>query len=260
MFLVLYFIRGITLLLYSKIRNKRLIFDGSFLLSIINTFWVTYSFIRYYTSYSVGADKSTATGTMSILQRGLNDGILRITISNTISMWIQWIYVLIVLKASKTFGPMIETINTMIVNILKFSWIFWLIFIWFSTIGRICFFDVTPFQTFPDSFVYLLNAIFGQIDFTVFDGDHTLNHTYGYLYLWWFIVILNIVMLNLLIAILTSIYESINKGSNSLYLNQMIKINHLISKNPLYSSLSYSYVPINIVTMLFFPFLLMKSK
>lgn len=88
-----------------------------------------------------------------------------------------------------------------------------------------------------------------------------MSSPYGYLYLAIFIILSTIVMLNLLIALLANIYDSVNKTSNSLYLNQMIKINHSISQHKTYSCLSYSYIPINLITTLLLPLILIfKSQ
>ena len=80
-----------------------------------------YTFIRYETSYSVGIDRNTGDGAILVMQRGLNDSFMKVTVSNAITMTTQWILVVMALKASKTFGTMIETIITMIVSILKYS-------------------------------------------------------------------------------------------------------------------------------------------
>ena len=112
-----------------------------------------------------------------------------------------------------------------------------------------------------DSFIYLFNAIFAQIDFTIFQGDHVLSTSQGNIFLVAFIILFNIIMLNFLIAILASIYDSVDNKSNSLYLNQMIKINHSINQNKIYSSLSYSYVPFNLIVTIILPIILkLKSK
>ena len=259
--LILYLFRWFKLILFSRLCNKRIAFDGAFVLSIIMSFWAMYTFIRYETSYSVGIDRNTGDGAILVMQRGLNDSFMKVTVSNAITMITQWILVVMALKASKTFGTMIETIITMIVSILKYSWILIVLFAWFSTIGRVWFFDITSFTNMSDSFIYLFNAIFAQIDFTIFQGDHVLSTSQGNIFLVAFIILFNIIMLNFLIAILASIYDSVDNKSNSLYLNQMIKINHSINQNKIYSSLSYSYVPFNLIVTIILPIILkLKSK
>lgn len=64
-------------------------------------------------------------------------------------------------------------------------------------------------------------------------------------------------LLNFLIAILSTTYSELNDVKNGLYMRKVIQFRQKYAYDRKYSSLVYSPVPLNMITFLFTPILMM---
>jgi len=68
-------------------------------------------------------------------------------------------------------------------------------------------------------------------------------------------------LLNFLIAILSTTYSSLNMVKNGLYMRKVIQYRQRYNYDRYYSSIVYAPPPLNLISMFFLPFLaLRKSK
>ena len=172
-------------------------------------------------------------------------------------LFVMWIKFYVYLKLTKTFGYVIKIIEIMIYELLNFFLIFSVIILAF---GVICY-DLLDsshyrFSSFELSIRTLLEITYGQIFFDGFSDNQTLAAVLITL----FSVISMIIMLNLLVAILSNTYATINtrsglENANILYQNYLSR-----KSNKYYSSLICFPPPLNLIMILFSPFIMFQKS
>jgi uncharacterized integral membrane protein len=75
-----------------------------------------------------------------------------------------------------------------------------------------------------------------------------------------FIVLFNILLLNLLIAILSSTYAMLEGEKLVLYINEILKLRSTLEYDKQCSALVSSFPPYNIIALLFSPFIMIKKE
>ena len=173
----------------------------------------------------------------------------------SIIIFIQWSRVTLVLRLSRTFGPMVEIIIAMIKELFVFGFLYLLIFSMFLFTGTILFFRLNDFNTFEAAAKYLFNASLGTFSFETFDGTMAVSNYIGYGFIILYVVFSNITLLNFLIAILSDIYGILKQKSSILYYQQIIKVRQAHDFNKYFSSLVWSPPPLNIIIIPFIPFI-----
>jgi hypothetical protein len=187
-----------------------------------------------------------------------NDKFLPFSVGSGIIIGLQWARVFFILRIHKVFGPLIEIIITMIRELFIFGFISIAIILIFSVVGRIIFYEITEFQSFGASLLYLFESLLGNFDYDVFENDLArIDVIYGYIFLTLFLIFSAIVLLNFLIAILSDVYVVWKEFSSSMYLRQIIRVKqYMEGSDDYYSCLVAAVVPINIFIVPFVPFVL----
>ena len=222
----------------------------------INSFMILYTLIRYYTYYK--ADNNSTTN--QSMNRAIHDQFLNIMISLSFTILSQWIRILLFIRATKELGYLLEIIRIVMFRILRFGVIYFIVMVIFITMGRILFFDVPDYSTYTNWSTTLFNASLGQFDLTVFNGNYLLSKYYGYVFLVTYIFISNIVLLNFLIAVLSSIYSNLKQRSSGLYLKHIVQVHHTYNITSKYTWFSFVYVPFTFVMLIISPLFLFKWK
>ena len=173
---------------------------------------------------------------------------------------IQFVRVLLILQASKIFGPMLKTLFSMLGEVARFLLILSIIVFAFIVMGRISFFEFDELSSISKATTYMVSALFGEFDFGTFDGPATSNNWVGYIYLMVYLFITTTTLLNFLIAILSNTYEINRSRSKGLYLSYIVNVKHTVDKDKNYSSLVYSYTPFIFFLLPVYPFLLWKER
>ena len=172
---------------------------------------------------------------------------------------LQYLRIFIKFQGSRTFGPLIRTLISMLYQLMLFS-LFIIIMLGFIFGGRIAFVEFNQFRSFSSTALFLFDALLGNYKFSVFDNSQFGLGVYGKIYLMAYLIISNIVLLNFLIAILSDTYSHLNEKKQGLYLQQVIYIKQTLIKDENYSSLVFNFAPFNIFLLPVAPFLLMKQR
>ena len=175
---------------------------------------------------------------------------------------IQWTRIIFLFKVNSFVGPMLNIIQNMLYDVLKFIFIYLLILVIFAAAGRLMFNQIDQFNSDKDTFTYLISASFGEFEFDKFDSKAmTVSKNFGYIYLITYLIISNIVLLNFVIAILSSTYSRLISVSKALYLNEIVKARNIFEFNHYFSSLISLPIPLNGILLPFYPFIVyLKSK
>ena len=137
---------------------------------------------------------------------------------------IQWIRVVLIFRVNSIFGPMLNILTKMIIEISKFLLIYGMFFLIFSSSGRLLFNGLSSFKDNTSTVITLFSASLGNFSFSMFDDPNNVVSSFNsYAYLVLFLVISNVILLNFIIAILTSIYEVLKAKSTIIYLTQIVK-------------------------------------
>lgn len=185
---------------------------------------------------------------------------IKLTIVMALIIGIQWSRVIIILLGSRTFGPIIKILFSMLYELAVFCMIYIIIILMFTFAGRVAFVELVEFSTFGKTILMLFDASFGNYDMSIFDKSQMGLEIYGKVYLVLYMMLIGIVVLNFLIAILSETYSILNQKKQGLYLMQIISIKQIVTQDPNYSSMIYSYIPMSLYLVPVLPFLLYKPN
>lgn len=197
-------------------------------------------------------------GRHAYLRDDLGNAFMIVEKACLVFLFLMWIKFYVYLKLTQTFGYVIKIIEIMIYELINFFLIFALIVLAFALI---CYdlLDASNwrFGSFEMSIRTLLEITYGQVFFSGFSDNITLETVLITI----FSVIGMVIMLNLLVAILSNTYSTINlrsslENANILYENYL---NRRPEKH--YSSLICYPPPLNVIMILFSPFIIfLKSE
>ena len=159
-----------------------------------------------------------------------------------------WIRVLFLFRLNRTLGPLIKIILHMSRDISKFLFLLALVLVTFACIGKIEF-SVPEFSTFADSIITLYSWMLGLFTFTSMEPEGMK----GVLYLAFYLLVNMILLLNLLIAILSTTFSLFVTHGVGLYLESIIDMLPLLTFHPCYNILTYQVVPFNLLSCLCLP-------
>lgn len=145
-----------------------------------------------------------------------------------------WIRVLYLLRLNRTLGPLIKIILHMSREIFKFLFLLVLILVIFACIGKIEF-SIAEFTTFTDSIVTLYSWMLGLFTFAEMEPEGPK----GMLYLAFYLLVNMVLLLNFLIAILSSTYSLLVTHGVGLYLESIIATLPLSTFHPRYNILTF---------------------
>ena len=113
-----------------------------------------------------------------------------------------WLKVILLFGLNRLVGPLIRTVASMISDIFSFLVLFFLVLLLFSCIGMILFDTVSDFSTFKGTIILLFSFSLGDFNFDTIQPEGGLGQVYVAIYL----IVGLVILLNLLIAILSSTY------------------------------------------------------
>ena len=143
-----------------------------------------------------------------------------------LSFWtlIMWIRVLIIIRANKFLGPLINIFARMLQELFKFMVLYAIIFIIFLCIAVLFFADKEQYSGLWNGAQSMFEISMGQFDFSVYQTvSFQIDKEAGIIFIWIYIIIQNITLLNFVIAILSNVYEELKQKSNILYLKTIIE-------------------------------------
>lgn len=166
----------------------------------------------------------------------------------------QFIRVFLFLIATKAFGPMLHIIISMHIEVIKISLIELSIIIVFFCFGRAWFYTIPEFDSDIHAFSTLLQVSLGNIDMTIFDNPNIkFSKYYGYFYLYTFICLSTVTLLNFVVGIITNIYDAKSRIGIGLYLKTVISMRKVYGSDDKYSSIAFMVPPLNVITFVLTP-------
>ncbi|KAL4501446.1 hypothetical protein ABPG72_021253 [Tetrahymena utriculariae] len=125
----------------------------------------------------------------------------------TVCCYIRFI---LCLTATKAFGIILQALGVIFIEVAKFFKPFLAIFILFTFVGFILFNQIESgqFQNLIESLYFLVEAMFGQFKFQDFQKQYPIT---GSVFMLVFMYSLNVILMNVLVAILAFNFEKTNK-------------------------------------------------
>lgn len=163
-----------------------------------------------------------------------------------------WLRMLLMLKLTKTFGPMIKIIVEMTKDLGTFM-VLWTIQLFiFGCVGILVFGELPEYAQFYHTLVVLFEASLGQWDMGIYDNLKLGRHV-GVVYHLCVVILNMILLLNLVIAILSETYSSYSKLSLGLYYDGVIEAIPAYKYNKHYGGLICAAPPFNLFVAPFLP-------
>ena len=243
----MYILKNIKQYIFIKLRHKNVsILIPEIILTIIYSttlVWITgLLYLYYYKSYSKNDDYYHLK-VMIFMRTHLNNFGLKVWYA--ILLAVHSIRAFLIFRASRTFGPMIEIILNMLKEIVKFGIIQGMIILIFMGSMMLLCSELPQFDTETSTFLTLFSASLASFNLSIFDSNEmSINKWYGYGPMILFLIISAIAFLNFLIAIISNVYDRLNKISIGLYCSSLIRIRSLLQNDEKYSSL-VSTVPLH---------------
>jgi len=158
------------------------------------------------------------------------------------------------LQYNESIGPLIKIVGKMQQDFFNFVILYSLMTIMFGIVGNINFiYDLTEFEGMFESILTVIDASLGNYDITIFDKIESGGMAvFGKVYMISIIVMFNILLMNLVIAILANTYSEFESGSTGLYLSKILSTRDEVEYDQNYGAFLSAMPPINILQ---FPFI-----
>jgi len=149
-------------------------------------------------------------------------------------------------------------------DFLNFLIIYAILIIMFSIVGNLLFIIEIPenYGSLFESILTIFDASLGNYSFTVFEGEYISERTeaIGKIYLFIVVLLFNILVLNLIIAILSNTFNMFEPKSKGLYLSKILSVRPTMSYDETYGSLLIGLPPFNGHLILAAPIFLLKKN
>ena len=170
------------------------------------------------------------------------------------------IRVAVMLQFNANIGPLIKIVGKMMTDFQNFAILYMMFTLMFAIIGNINFkYYCTEYVSFFDSIFTVIDASLGNYDFHIFDtikDDDTLL-LLGQVFTICIVIVFNILLLNLIIAILANTYNIFDSRSNGLFLSKILNTRDEMNYDENYGAFFSSMPPMNLVQIPFVPISLM---
>ena len=258
-----YFVQDILEIVYSSLRKVHVkTYTLSVMLNLTSTITIFIWIIKHYGDYSSGLGEYREEVRASvIISRMQDDNDFNIKFVLAILLAIQYIRLVLALQVSRTFGPMVKILTSMIVDVAIFLFLFVAMFFIFAGAGELLFEELDEYKDIVESLKTLFSSCLGEFEYETYDELKSVNPHVGYVFITVFLIIISIMLLNFLIAILSNTYELLNDVKNGLYLKNVIYLRQKYNYDRIYSSLVYANTPFNLFMLILLPFVIyFKSK
>jgi hypothetical protein len=162
----------------------------------------------------------------------------------------------VVIQFNQVIGPLLKIVQKMANDFINFVTIYVILVVMFSIVGNLNFlFDCPEYASLFDSFIITIDCSMGNFDFGVMEQieDEYLK-IIGKLYLLTLVILFALLILNLIIAILSTTYNIFDPKSNGLFLSKILSTRDELQYDENYGAFLTSLVPINFITFPFVPY------
>lgn len=159
----------------------------------------------------------------------------------------MWLRFLLMLQLTKSFGPMLRIIISMIGETLKFLAIYAVILLTFSGVSSLLFGDLEEFQR-PER-VFIINFGYGLANY-----DFSIFGILGKCFVVFALLLNAITMINFVIAILAYTFTELQDSSLGLYYDGVISRIPVYEDDSRYGGLIVGIPPFNLLALVMIPF------
>ena len=164
-----------------------------------------------------------------------------------------WLRVISILMTTRSFGPVLRIIYNLIEKVFNFCVIFFGLITVFAQAFTLIFKETNDdFKSFFNSWVSLYQAAFGIVEFQHF----TSMKLFGYIVLMLYVTITNIMLLNLVIAIVNNLYSTNKKKADAENRAVLVLTYERIKWHEEYGLLILLPAPFNLISLFFIIILL----
>jgi len=167
-----------------------------------------------------------------------------------------------VIQYFESIGPLVKIVGKMTVDFINFFILYLILVMMFAIVGNLNFiFDLEEqFGGLFASLVTVLDASIGNYDFLLFKQiDDQFLSTFGDIYVMCIVVTFNILILNLIIAILSNTYNMFDEKSRGLYLSKVLISRDDMAPDENYGAFLLTLTPLNFVVLPFVPYAIFKK-
>jgi len=229
-----YIIQDLLMILYSSILDVYIsTYTFNELINFVSAVIIIVWLIKHFTNFghNLGEYRSELKAS-KIIERMENDESFNIKVTLALLLAIQYIRLVIALQVSRTFGPMVRILRSMILDISIFLLLFAAILAVFAGAGQLLFAELKEYSNLGESIKVLFATSIGEFHFETYDPLTDVDPYVGYVFVTIFVLMFNIALLNFLVAILTTTYELLNSVKNGLYLKNVISLRREYKKSP----------------------------
>eukprot|EP00347_Sterkiella_histriomuscorum_P018923 403343649 len=159
-----------------------------------------------------------------------------------------WMKVMLLLKLTRSFGPLLKIIEHMVHDFIYFCIIWGINLIFFTFLGMLLFSEIELFKSFQNTLIMLIQSSLGQWDLTMYD-DLSFGEIFGKIYHLVFLIVNLVMLLNLMIAILSTTFTNMHQLKLALYYDEIIEAIPQYKYDKVYGSLICSIPPFNILML-----------
>ena len=173
----------------------------------------------------------------------------------SIILTMGWMKVIIILMSTRNYGPFVRILFGVFWHV--FTFFILIICITFLFAQCFCLFfkhSNDDFDLFYDSFIALFNTAFGQVEFNFTDLD-----IFGIFLLIFFTTLSNICLFNLIIAIVTNLFNKVEEKAEAENRAKLILTHERIKWDEEYGLLILLPSPLNIISLILIPFLFLNK-
>lgn len=168
-----------------------------------------------------------------------------------------WMKLLLKLRLTKKFGPMIKTLQNMTLDLLQFAIIWGIVLVMFTCVAALVFGQLNGFQDFFLIFIYFFESSLGTwsvrayhgVDFTGADLDDL--QSIGEIFHSVFLLINMVLFLNFVIAIMSSTFAYYETKQLGLYYEVLISNFPAMEYDDRYGALACAQPPFNLMILPF---------
>eukprot|EP00347_Sterkiella_histriomuscorum_P010999 403374131 len=171
-----------------------------------------------------------------------------------------WLKVMLLLKLTRAFGPLLKIIERMIFDFLYFTVIWSVNLVFFTCMGMLLFAELPLFNSIADTLIMLIQSSLGQWDLEMYD-NLSLGPYIGKAYHLMFLIVNMVLLLNLMIAILSTTFSNLHQLQLALYYDEILEAIPQYQYDKIYGSLICATPPINILMFpAIFAYKIIKDK
>jgi len=147
------------------------------------------------------------------------------------------------LEVHNIIGPFIEMMKQMVMRIGTFSLFFAILLFFFAMVGALYIpYSIEEYRSLYRAVVTLFQTSIGVFDMNLMKSEFKAE-----MFTIIYVLVFNILLLNLLIAILTQVYTDVSEQADTLYVSNLIVLHSLYAPHEQYSALINSFPPLNMV-------------